>query len=228
VPRSRRLPAEQLAPLLLDVPHPRTPPELLRQRLAALPPAPLDWLAMFGNTNPVEIEVGFGKGLFLLNEGRRRPETNFLGIEIERKYVLLTADRLARRGAGNVRLACTDAQWLLRERVRAGSVAAVHVYFPDPWWKHRHRKRRLLTAGFATQCARVMQAGGRLYFVSDVAEYFTETGAMLAASGAWRPIAWPEPTGPSDESDYLTNFERKYRMEGRAIFRALYERRPPG
>ena len=116
-------------------------------------PAPLDWLALFGNANPVEIEVGFGKGLFLLNESRRQPQTNFLGIEVERKYVLLTADRLARRGAANVRLACTDAHWLLRDRVRAGSVAAVHVYFPDPWWKHRHRKRRLLTVEFAAWLA---------------------------------------------------------------------------
>jgi tRNA (guanine-N7-)-methyltransferase len=224
VPRSRRLPAEQLAPLLLDVPHPRTPPELLRQRLAELPPTPLDWAALYGNANAVEIEVGFGKGLFLLNASRRRPDTNFLGIEIERKYVLLTANRLARCGAANVRLACTDAHWLLRDRVRAGSVAAVHIYFPDPWWKHRHRKRRLLTEEFAAQCARVVQTGGRLYFVSDVAEHFAETIAMLDASGAWRPIAWPEPADALNESDYLTNFERKYRKEGRAIFRELYER----
>lgn len=222
MPRSRRLPAEQLAPLLLDVAHPRTPPDQLRQMLA---PTPLDWQALFGNGHPVEIEVGFGKGLFLLNQSRRRPETNFLGIEIERKYALLTADRLARRGAANVRLACTDALWLLRERVPAESVAAVHVYFPDPWWKKRHHKRRLFTTEFATQCARVLQPGGRLHFVSDVAEYFAETHAMLAGSGAWTAIMWPEPADARDEDDYLTNFERKYRREGRAIFRQQYARR---
>ncbi len=94
--------------------------------------------------------------------------------------MLLTADRLARRGTANVRLACTDAQWLLRERVPAASVAAIHVYFPDPWWKKRHRKRRLFTGEFAAQCARVLPPGGKLYFVSDVAEYFAETDAMVS------------------------------------------------
>ena len=227
MPRRRRLPAEQLAPLLLDVPHPRTPPERLREQLAQSPPALLDWSALFGNLHPVEIEVGFGKGLFLLNECRRRPDTNFLGIEIERKYVLLTANRLAQRGTSNVRLACTDACWLLHHLVRPASVAAMHVYFPDPWWKQRHRKRRLLTPEFAIECARVVQLGGRFYFVSDVGEYFAETNAMLLASGAWTPITWSEPAEARDEEDYLTNFERKYRKEGRAIFRALYERNVP-
>jgi tRNA (guanine-N7-)-methyltransferase len=221
---SSRLSLEQLQPHLLDVPHPRTPPDMLGRQLAALPAAPIEWSVLFGNPRPVEVEIGFGKGLFLLNESHRRPETNFLGIEIERKYVLLTADRLARRGAANVRLACTDAHWLLRERVRAESVAAVHVYFPDPWWKKRHRKRRLFTADFGNQCARILPPAGRLYFASDVAEYFDETDAMLRGSGLWSVLPWTVQPEPEDESDYLTNFERKYRKEGRPIHRAIYER----
>jgi tRNA (guanine-N7-)-methyltransferase len=223
VARRARLSAEQLQPYLLDVPHPRTPPEVLRRQLDATVER-FDWPKLFGNAHAVEIEVGFGKGLFLLNEGRRRPGTNFLGIEIERKYVLLTADQLARRGAGNVRLACTDACWLLRERVAAGSVATIHVYFPDPWWKKRHHKRRLMTPEFAGLCAVALRPGGRLHFVSDVAEYFAETSAMLEGLERFNCLAWPEPHDPRDESDYLTNFERKYRKEGRAVYRALFER----
>jgi hypothetical protein len=98
VPRRGRLPTDQLEPYLLDMPHPRTPPAPLAEWLARVPPAVLDWAALFGNGHPVEIEAGFGKGLFLLNASRRRPTVNFLGVEIERKYVLLTADRVARRG----------------------------------------------------------------------------------------------------------------------------------
>jgi tRNA (guanine-N7-)-methyltransferase len=218
------LSAEELQPYLLDVPHPRTPPELLRRQLAEGPSACLDWALLFGNAGPVEIEVGFGKGLFLLNECQRRPAMNFLGVEIERKYVLLSADRLANRQTANVRLACTDAHWLLRERVAAGTTAAVHVYFPDPWWKKRHRKRRLLTPEFAQQCVRVLQPGGRLHFVSDVAEYFAETQEMLAQLTSLHSVHWPEPMDAQNELDYLTNFERKYRKEGRPIYRALYER----
>jgi tRNA (guanine-N7-)-methyltransferase len=222
--RPSRLSTEHLQSVLLDVPHPRTPPELLRRQIAEALAACVDWTLLFGNTNPVEIEVGFGKGLFLLNQSQRRPATNFLGIEIERKYVLLTADRLVRRQTANVRLACTDAHWLMRERVPAGSVAAVHVYFPDPWWKKRHHKRRLLTAEFAQQCMRILRPGGRLHFVSDVAEYFAETQGMLAQLPALGAIPWPEPLDAENELDYLTNFERKYRKEGRPIYRALYER----
>jgi tRNA (guanine-N7-)-methyltransferase len=227
VGRRGRLPTETLERYLLDVPHPRTPPDLLRQRLAESAAVCLDGAQLFGNDCPVEIEVGFGKGLFLLNESRRCPNTNFLGIEIERKYVLLTADRLARRETANVRLACTDALWLLRDRIAAESVAAVHVYFPDPWWKKRHRKRRLFTLEFAQQCVRVLQPSGRLHFVSDVAEYFAETQEMLRGLAALRPIPWPEPLDAKDELDYLTNFERKYRKEGRPIYRAMYERIAP-
>ena len=212
---SRRLPLEALAPYLLDVPHPGAlPPD---SPLLA-PAAPIDWRTVFGNDRPPEIEVGFGKGLFLLTQGPARPDTNFLGIEIERKYTLLTATRLAHLGIANVKLACTDARWFLKERIAAGSVSALHIYFPDPWWKTRHRKRKVFTRDFADQAVRVVQAKGRLHFVTDVADYYTETIAMLHGVAALRSL----PT-PACDATYLTNFERKYRLEGRAIYRALYE-----
>ena len=110
----RRLPLEELTPYLLDVPHPGfMPPD----SPALAPQAPIMWRDVFGNDRPVEIEVGFGKGLFLLTQSQERAETNFLGIEIERKYVLLTATHLAHHRLGNVKVACTDARWFLRERV---------------------------------------------------------------------------------------------------------------
>src|SRR4051812_3618280 len=140
-----RLPLEQLQPYLFEVPE------------VAIPGADaprLAWGSIFGNQAPVEIEVGFGKGLFLLTASQERPEVNFFGIEIERKYQLSTANRIAKRHLHNVRLACTDARLFLRDWVEPGSVTAVHVYFPDPWWKKRHHKRRLFTAEFAAACAK--------------------------------------------------------------------------
>jgi tRNA (guanine-N7-)-methyltransferase len=213
---SRQMPLEALEPYLLDVPNPgNLPPD--SPMLAPAPP--VLWNAIFGNDHAVEIEVGFGKGLFLLAQGQARPDTNFLGIEIERKYTLLTATRIARQKLPNVKLACTDARWLLKERVAEASVSAIHVYFPDPWWKTRHRKRKLFNRDFADQCVRVLQDGGRLHFVTDVADYFAESIAMLQGVTALRAL----PT-PTDNGEYLTNFERKYRLEGRAIYRALYEK----
>ncbi len=222
----RRLPLEQLQPYLLDVPHPRAGPPRPEDPAPA-PQPPLDWAALFGNDRPVEIEVGFGKGLFLLNQGATRPDTNFLGVEIERKYVLLTATRVARREYHNVKLACTDARWFLTARVAADSVAAMHVYFPDPWWKTRHRKRRLFTEEFAEQVARVLKPSGRFHFVSDVQDYFEESVGMVAAQGRLRSLPPPAVGEPRGDDDYLTNFERKYRKEGRPIYRALFERPAP-
>lgn len=213
-----RLPPEQLQPYLLDVPHPRAAPRPGAPPVLPTDHEPLDGAALYGNVNPVEIEVGFGKGLFLVEQGQARPDTNFLGIEIERKYVLFTAARLAKRGLRNVRLACTDGRWFLTARIASASIAAVHVYFPDPWWKSRHRKRRLFTSEFAEQVARVLRPGGRLHFISDVKEYFDETLALLAAQGKLRPLPVPEVTDAG-----RTNFERKYRLEGRPIHRALFE-----
>jgi tRNA (guanine-N7-)-methyltransferase len=200
----------------VEVPHPGfLPPDSPR----LTPAPPIDWQSLFGNANPVEIEVGFGKGLFLLTQGRARPNTNFFGIEIERKYTLLTATRLAHLALPNVKVACTDARWFLLERIPPGSVTALHVYFPDPWWKTRHRKRKLFTRDFADVCVRVLQVGGQLHFVTDVEDYFTDSLDMLKEVSALRALATPVSDGT-----YLTNFERKYRAEGRAIFRALFER----
>lgn len=212
---SGRLPLEALKPYLLDVPHPgRLPPD----SPLLLPAPPLDFQQIFGNSHPVEIEIGSGKGMFLVAAAIARPGVNFFGIEIERKYALFTASRIARRHLGNAKIACTDARWLLRERIAEASIAALHVYFPDPWWKNRHRKRKLMTPDFAEECARVLQPGGRLHFITDVADYFAATLQML------HEIPELMPDEPESPAESLTNFERKYRLEGRPIYRACFMR----
>ena len=122
----------------------------------------LDWAALFGNANPVEVEVGMGKGLFLLTQATARPHVNFFGLEIVRKYQLYATTRVAIRRLPNARTACADAGWVFRRFVPPGSVSAVHVLFPDPWWKKRHRKRRVFTPGFAADAARALTPGGRI------------------------------------------------------------------
>jgi tRNA (guanine-N7-)-methyltransferase len=206
--RVKRLPLETLAPYFLEVPE---------------APAPLDWQEVFGNRNPVEIEVGFGKGLFLLSASQACPGVNFLGIEVMRKYQLFTATRLAKRGLRNVQLLKADARLFLRDHVVSASVQAVHVYFPDPWWKNRHRKRRVFTQEFAIQCERNLRAGGRLHVVTDVAEYFGVMTNLVAQHTHLNRLPVPDAPEPADDLDYLTNFERKFRKEGRPIYRVVYE-----
>jgi len=217
--RGARLPEEELAPYLIEVEKPIGPaPAVAFER------QPLHWPHVFDNSNPVEIEVGFGKGLFLLNAGQTRPQTNFLGIEIERKYTLYTATRLAKRELPNVKVSACDALWFLNTLVADNSVAAMHVYFPDPWWKNRHRKRRLFTEAFAVQCARVLSVGGHLHLVSDVQAYFEESARMIARLHVFTPLPSPDVKDPEHEMDFLTNFERKYRREGRPIYRGVWRK----
>lgn len=217
--RGGRLPLEVLQPYLLEVPSALGKPPAAQSLL------PLDWQQVFGNDHPVEIEVGFGKGLFLLTASQAHPETNYLGIEIDRAYQLYTATRLAKRQIPNVRLACADARMFLHDRVPDQSVQALHVYFPDPWWKKRHRKRRLFTAEFAEECVRVLKLGGRLQLATDVEEYFAEIQALLGRQAGLQMLPAPPPRQPQHDFDYLTNFERKYRQEAKAIFRAAYQKK---
>ena len=186
----------------------------------------IDWLALFGNANPVEIEVGMGKGLFLLTSATARPDTNFFGIEVVRKYQLYATTRFAIRGLPNVKTVCADAKWVLRQFVPPGSVAAVHVYFPDPWWKARHKKRRVFTPGFATDVARVLRPGGRFLIATDVEEYFGVMTGIVRAMPEFREVRAETSTGSVEEAGYQTNFEKKARQKGTPIWRAEYERVP--
>jgi tRNA (guanine-N7-)-methyltransferase len=167
----------------------------------------------------VELEVGCGKGLFLVTSATQRPDINFVGIEIVRKYQLFTATRLARRGLKNVRVACTDARLFLRDCVATASVQTVHVYFPDPWWKKRHHKRRVFTPEFTEQCLRVLRPGGELSAATDVQEYAVVMAELLAGLPAFRPVPPPEPGTPAHDLDYMTNFERKARKQGKPVYR---------
>jgi tRNA (guanine-N7-)-methyltransferase len=165
-----------------------------------------------------------GKGLFLLTEATARPGVNFLGIEIVRKYQLYAATRYAIRKLPNVKTACADAKAVLRECVPAGSVSAVHVYFPDPWWKKRHRKRRVFTPEFAADAARVLRPGGRLHLATDVEEYFGVMTGIVRAMPAFRELTAETSTAPVEEAGFQTNFERKARLKGTPVWRAVFER----
>jgi tRNA (guanine-N7-)-methyltransferase len=205
VRRGKRLPLGTLEPYLLTAPE---------------PPARLSWPALFGNDRPVELEVGFGKGLFLVTSAQARPDVNFVGIEIVRKYQLFTATRIAKRGLTNVRLACADAKLFLRDAVEAASVHVLHVYFPDPWWKKRHHKRRLFTSEFVQEAVRVLRPGGLFSIATDVGEYF-EVMKDLLGTTLLEALPPPEPDTPAHDLDYLTNFERKARKKGSSVHRLL-------
>ena len=190
-------------------------------------PAAIDLPELFGNNHPVELEIGSGKGLFLFNAASAAPSHNFLGIELSRKYARLAAERLAARQVLNAKVWRGDARKVMAGLIPVTSLRAVHVYFPDPWWKKRHKKRRVFTDELAAQIARLLQPGGELHIASDVEEYFRLIQQLIAAVPRFKEQTVPELPMPQHSLDYLTNFERKYRLEGRPIFRARYRLEPP-
>jgi tRNA (guanine-N7-)-methyltransferase len=183
---------------------------------------PVAWPELFGNDHPVELEVGSGKGLFLVNAAVGNPAHNFLGVELARKYARSAAERVARRALPNVKVLPGDARALLARYVPPGSLRAVHIYFPDPWWKTRHKKRRVFVAPFVADVQRGLESGGDFRIATDVEEYFAVMRELMAQHPRFVAQPPPEPHTPEHDLDYLTNFERKYRIQGRPIFRAHY------
>ncbi|MDQ7087892.1 MAG: tRNA (guanosine(46)-N7)-methyltransferase TrmB [Acidobacteriota bacterium] len=181
-------------------------------------------------THPVELEIGVGKGRFLLLAAAARPETNFIGIEVARAYHEKTLDRLAKRALTNVRLVHGEAGHFVARCLGPASLAAIHVYFPDPWPKKRHHKRRLIRPAVLEHFARVLAPGGLLRVVTDHADYALVIGEVLTANpefekAAATPGLWELPGMGDYTTGGVTNFEIKYRREGRPIHRFAFLRR---
>jgi tRNA (guanine-N7-)-methyltransferase len=178
----------------------------------------------FEKVQPLEVEVGSGKGLFLAAAAGMQPGHNFLGIEIGRKYARYAAAKLARQPAANAVMICGDALALFRQWFPDSSLAAVHVYFPDPWWKKRHKKRRVLNEDFLRDVERTLVAGGRLHFWTDVEEYFQTTLALVAATvNLAGPLQVAERPAEHD-LDYRTHFERRTRKSALPVYRAEFKK----
>jgi len=189
-------------------------------------PRPWNPEVLFGRRAPLEVEVGSGKGLFLSQAAAQRPDVDFLGVEIARKYARFAAAGLARRGATNAIVVLGDALRLFSELIPDNSLAAVHVYFPDPWWKKRHKKRRVMRESFLRDLQRTLLPAGVLHFWTDVDEYFQSTLELLAAQTRLEgPFAVPEEHAEHDMA-YRTHFERRMRLHNEAVYRA--ELRKPG
>ena len=187
-------------------------------------PVPWDEAAVFGRGAPLEVEVGSGKGMFLVTASGERPEHNFLGCEIAHKYAHFAAARLARAGRDNAAVMDGDALQLFRERLPDTCAIAVHVYFPDPWWKQRHRKRRVMKPELLQDIERVLEPGGTLHFWTDVKEYFDATLAMIAKTTGLHGPLEVEERPASHDLDFRTHFERRMRLHAEPVYRAEFRR----
>jgi tRNA (guanine-N7-)-methyltransferase len=188
-------------------------------------PATFDAAELFGRVAPLEVEVGSGKGLFLAGAARAHPERDYLGIEVAQKYARYAAAKLVRQKATNALMIRGDGLALFRQWFLPASLFAVHVYFPDPWWKKRHKKRRVLNEDFLHDVERTLIAGGRLHFWTDVEEYFHTTLELVTQT---TKLAGPLPVAESPaehDLDYRTHFERRTRKNSEPVFRAEFQKK---
>jgi tRNA (guanine-N7-)-methyltransferase len=178
-----------------------------------------DFVRIFGRSGAVHIELGSGKGTFLLNQAKTEPGNNFLGIEWARKYYRYAVDRIGRWGLTNVRIIRTDVVSFIAEFVPDESVDCFHIYFPDPWPKKRHHKRRFLCAANLEQLIRCLKTGGQLRIATDHAEYFEQIQTVVTArSDKLEKIDFPAAAGAETGEWVGTNFERKYLKDQRPIY----------
>ena len=172
------------------------------------------WRQVFGNDAPVEIEVGCGKGTFLLQAALRAPTRNFLGLERAPRLAVVAERAIAAAGLTNARVLLCDAGCVVPHLIPARSVAIYHLYFPDPWWKRRHHKRRVYTGRFAAAITRTLASDGRVYVATDVPPLLDLIRERFAHAGlVVLPASPPAPR---------TVFARRCREEGRALHEAAF------
>ncbi|MGI8908071.1 MAG: tRNA (guanosine(46)-N7)-methyltransferase TrmB [Candidatus Sumerlaeaceae bacterium] len=171
---------------------------------------PLNYTELFGREAPVELEIGAGRGDFIVQYAASRPETNF--IAVERKLVVLRkiVTKVKRAQLSNVRILNVEIRHFLREYVRGESLHSVHVYFPDPWPKQRHTNRRLLVhAENLDLIIKSIMTGGLLHFRTDVPDYFTTTAALLDARPELERIV-----PPAELLAVKTGYEKRFEKHG--------------
>ena len=184
----------------------------------------VDPMAWFDSPGPFELEIGCGKGGFLLSRARAHPEIRLLGIEWANKYFRFCADRMARWGLTNVRVMRTDAKYFVMQHLPPASVSVLHLHHPDPWPKKRHHKRRLVQDDFAEAAIRALTPSGRWLIQSDHEDYFTQIRDLLGRRPELKEVPWEDAAVETDPDWRGTNFEVKYVRDGRAIHRAAYSK----
>lgn len=177
----------------------------------------------FGRRAPLEIELGTGKGRFLIEAAREEPAHDFLGVERALSYYRFSRDRVRRSGLSNTAIVRADARLFVSGCVAPDSVSAFHVYFPDPWPKKRQRKRRLLDGIFLDMLASRLVPGGLLRIATDHPGYGTELGVLIQTVPALETLPWDSYPAPP-----ATHYEIKYRAEGRPIRRFLWRKTGDG
>lgn len=191
-----------------------------------VPGTALDLRGLFGNDHPVTLEIGFGNGESLATQAEQDPGANWLGVEVHRPGVGHLLLEIERRGLTNLRVLRQDAVELLERGIPPGSLERVQLFFPDPWPKKRHHKRRILTPRFVDLLARALRAGGTFHAATDWEPYATQMLDVLGVPGSpFENTTGPGRFAPRPASRPLTRFERRGEGLGHPVRDLLFRRR---
>jgi tRNA (guanine-N7-)-methyltransferase len=186
----------------------------------------LDLPAIFGNTHPVVLEIGFGDGVSLAGLAERHPDRNYLGVEVHRPGVGHLLLEIRERGLTNVRLLRQDAVELLESALAPGSLAGAYLFFPDPWPKKRHHKRRIVNEEFVLKLARVLRPGGVFHAATDWEPYAERMLQVLSSADAlFRNASESGGYFPRPGDRPSTKFERRGRRLGHGVWDLIFRRR---
>jgi tRNA (guanine-N7-)-methyltransferase len=183
---------------------------------------PLDFTALFGRDAPVVVEVGFGMGETTARIAAENPATNYLGIEVHAPGVGSLLKQVEEQSLTNVRIVTHDAVEVLRDMIPVDSLAAIHVFFPDPWPKKKHHKRRLIQPVFAELAASRLAIGGHLHVATDWQEYAEQVLAVLSAVPLLSNTAEGFAARPATRPE--TKFERRGLKLGHGVWDLLFTR----
>jgi tRNA (guanine-N7-)-methyltransferase len=185
-------------------------------------PRPLDFEQVFGRRAPVVAEVGFGMGETTARIAAENADTDFLGIEVHAPGVGSLLKQLAESGLGNVRIVQHDAVEVMRDMIPPASLAGIHVFFPDPWPKKRHHKRRLLKPAFAALAGSRLAPGGTFHVATDWEEYAQEVLAVLSATPGLENTAPGFAPRPGTRPE--TKFERRGLKLGHGVWDIVFRK----
>jgi len=200
----------------------------VRRPKLPIPPSPSlpdlpDWAAVFGRRAPLHLEIGSGHGGFALAFAEAHRGADLVALEWRRKFADWTRARAAARGLGNLLVLGADARDELPRLFRPGSLAAIHLHFPDPWWKRRHQKRRIVDEAYAAQLLVRLEPGGLLDVRTDVLERGLDMREVLEAAGFVNE-AGPGRFSERPDDEIPSTREKRYLASGDPVFRLRLRR----
>lgn len=197
---------------------------MARYGLASEGPA-LDLQAVFGRQAPITLEIGFGNGESLLEMARQSPDQDFLGIEVHRPGVGHLLARVEELGLENLRVICHDGVEVLRHRIASKSLDGLQLFFPDPWHKKRHHKRRIVQRAWLALVADRLQPGGRLHMATDWQDYAEYMLTLADAEPALENLAGAGRFAADRGGRPETKFERRGLQRGHGVWDLIYRKR---